>query len=471
MSEKDISSLIIRYKEAQELGKQAYFDADEFCDLAEYFDSQDELETAQRIIKDGLAIHPGNTSLLTKKAKILVYEGDYENALELLQSSSDYDFDLYLLKIECYLQLDDYTQAYKLSEELIEKEDSEPKESIFSELGFIYVEAEYFNDAVKYFEESLKYNQEDIDVLSDMAYAYEMLGDFNKAIETTNKLLDVEPYTYEAWVNLGKLYSLGEEYEKAIDAFDFALTINDTDNSVLKLKAHCLSLVERTEEAIEIFNDLLLSTPEDTSLYLLLAECYLSLKMLDEAIPIIEKYEEIAGETIEIISKKIDIFLQKEDFDGAYEAVKQGLLLYPDSSDLNMIAGEIAFRQEKYDEARAFYLGIYAHNKENFHLIDRLAIINIKQESYQVAIYYTEKLLEIAPGNIGVRERLALLYFEVDDKELFNTLLNQFTDEELLSLFQLIYTPRSPKSFDRDMLIFYLNRAREARTLFKNLKY
>jgi len=471
MSEKDISALINKYRQAKESGRHAYFDADEFSDLAEYFDSLDELDTAREIVDEGLAIHPDSTSLLVKKAKMAVYDGDYEEALALIQTTSEYDFDLYLLKIECYLQLEQYQDAYKISEELLEKEDQESLDNVLAELGFLHVEADCYKEAVLYFEESLKYNPDNIEVLSDLAYSYEMLDNFEDAIGTTNKILDIEPYTYEAWINLGKLYSLREEYEKAVDAFDFALTINDSDSSVLKLKAHCLSLSDRAEEAIEIFKDLLQSNPGDTSLYFLMAECYQSLEMYDEALTYLERYQFIEGETEELLLKKAYLSLQKGDFRKALSITESGLLLEPDSSEFNILAGEIAFRQEQYTKAEEYLLPVYSHSKDNFHLLDLLAMINIKQENYQEAAFYTEELLIMDPHNLGIKQRLALLYFETDNKEQFNEILDQFSDKELLSLFELIYTPQTSNYFDRDMLVSYLNKARETRTLFKNLKY
>lgn len=471
MPDKDISALVKRYEQAIESGKSPYFDADEFSELADYFDQQDDLDTAREIIDSGLAIHPGNTPLLIKKAKIIVYDNDYQEALELLDTITEYDFDLYLLKIECYLQLEQYKNAFNLSEELLEKEDDEPLDNVFAELGFLHVEADCFKEAVLYFQESLKYNPDNIEVLSDLAYAHEMLGDFEAAISSTNSILDIEPYTYEAWVNLGKLYSLKEEFEKAIDAFDFALTINDSDSNLLKMKAHCLSLCERAGEAISIFKDLLEADPSDTAIYFLLAECYESLEMYDEALSNLEEYRKIEGNTDEVLSKQAYLYLERNEYLKALSIVEKGLESKPYSLDLNMIAGEIEFRRQRYKEAELYYLSIYPTNKENFHLVDRLAIVCIKEEDYQQAAYYTEELLDIDPNNLAVKQRLALLYFEIGDKTHFNTILDQFTDSELLSLFELIYTPQSSGPLDRDILISYLNKAREARTLFKNLKY
>lgn len=471
MSKKDISELIRRYEQAIESGKNIYLDADEFSDLAEYYDMQEDTDVAREIIESGLAIHPGSTSLLAKKVKFVIYDGDYVEALGMLDKIGEYNFDLYLLKIECLLQLERYDEAYNLTEELLEKEDEEDQDHIFAELGFLHVEADCFKEAAIYFQESLKFNPENIEVLSDLAYAYEMLADFDAAIDTTNKILDIEPYTYEAWINLGKLFSLKEEFEKAIDAFDFALTINDSDSNVLKLKAHCLSIAGRVEEAVEIFKELLLLDPNDNSLYLLLSECYQSLEMYSEALDSLDEYVSIIGETEDLIVKRIWLFLQKEDYKAATLILKGGLILYPESVDLEIAAGEIAFKLGDYVEAKSIYLSAYSKSQEDFHLIDRLAVISIKEEDYSQAAYYTENLLELDPDNLEVKERLALLYFEIDDKEQFNDVLDQFTDKELLSLFKLIYTPENSNYFDRDMLIAYLNRARETRTLFKNLKY
>ncbi|MDU1892053.1 MAG: tetratricopeptide repeat protein [Dysgonomonas sp.] len=468
MPEKKISALIEKYKQS---GKNSYFDADEFCKLADHYDSIDELDIAREIIDAGLSIHPGNLSLLVKKAKLIVYDGDYKLALDLLKQTTEYDFDLYLLRIECFLQLGLYQDALNQSAELIEKEDSEPLDNVLAELGFLYIEADCFKEATLYFEKSLKYNPENTDVLSDLAYAHETLGNFHAAIDSYNRILDIEPYSYDAWINVGKLYTLAEEYENAIDAFDFALTINDFDNNVIKLKAHCLLLSGRIDEAIDIFKNLLKSGGEDTSLYFLLSECYQSLELYEIALSYLNKYEEIEGITMDLIIKKAYLFIDKGDFKSASAIIKDELEEASDSSDLIILAGEIEFRQENLDEAEKFFTEALFLSENNSHIIDRLSIINIKKENYEEAIQYTKTLLELNPDDLAIKQRLTLLYFEIDDKMQFDELLDEFNDEQLLSLFNLIYTSESSDYFDREMLISYLNKAREIRILFKNLKY
>lgn len=472
MSEKDISAYIKRYEEAVRSGKNIYLDADEFSDIAEYYDSIDDLEAAEDAIDRGLKIHPDSFLLIIKKAKFAAYNGQYEDALYLLDSTSDYDFDLYLLKIECYLQLGYTEKADDLAQKLIENESEEPKENIYAEIGFLYIEADLYKEAIRYFSESLKYDKENIDVLSDISYAYEMLGDFDEAIATTNKILDIESYTYEAWINLGKLYTLKDELEKAIDAFDFALTINDSDKNVHKLKAHCLSLTGRLDEAIDIFHNLLKEDIHDTSLYVLLADAYQSAEMYDEALLVLEDFISVMGETTELLSKKADLLFEKGDKELATKLITKSLKEYPNSLILKLTAGEIAFQSDDYEKAKEYFMEVYDKGEDiNINVLDRLGQINISQENYQDAIFFTEQLKEYEPDNHAVKQRLTLLYFEVDNKLKFNDMLDELTDKELSDLFKLFYEPSVPDYFDRKMLIVYLNNARETRTLFKNLRY
>lgn len=462
--------LLKKYEDALEEGRSAYFDADEFGELAEYYDANGDIEIAREVVETGLAIHPDNASLTLKKAKFLAYDGEYATALGLLNASASYDLDLYLLRIECFLQMELPAEAHALTAKVLENEDTEI-DTVLAELGFLYIEADYFDEAILYFKKSLEYSSENIDVLSDLAYAYEMIADYDGAIETSNKILDIDSYSYEAWVNLGKLYSLKDEYEKAIDAFDFALTINDSDANVAKLKAHCLSLCGRFDEAILLFNEILLANPDDVPVYFLLAECYESLGMYNEVLSCLDSYEELQGPTIELVAKKVGILIEREDLDSASDMLNEALLIYQESKELKTLLGEILMKQNFLDEAEDNLLRIYDENTENSKLLDMLAVINIKKENYQNAIEYTEQLLDIEPYNVAIKHRLALLYFEIDNKEEFNALLEDFSDRELQSLFQFIYTPKSEESISREDLIFYLNEARETRKLFRNLKY
>lgn len=469
-NKKELQELVKRYEQTLAENKSIYFDADQFSDIAEYYDNIGDIDSARELLDIALEIHPENDSLLLKKSKIHVYDNEYEEALHILNVVfSGYDYDLYMVKIECFLQLNRYEEAMELVSDVLDNEENEDFQTVLADLGFLYIEADCFTEATTFFEQSLNIVAENIDVLSDLSYAYEMLGNFEKAINTTNRLLDVDAYNYDAWINLGKLHSLKEDYALAVDAFDFALTINDSDVNIIKLKAHCLSLSDRAMEATVIFKDLLAKTPEDASLHLLLCECYANMELYTEALECLDRYEEIDGETVELALKKASLYFQMDKMQQALSIIDTGIEKYGKQLELLVLSGDIKMASEDNISAEIDFKEAYLIESDNFEVIDKLAIVSITLEKYDSAIKYTEELLLLEPDNMLIRQRLALLFFEMDDKDNFNATIDTFSDEELMELFQLFYQPQRPELFDRELLLASLNKAREYRTLFKNL--
>ncbi len=73
MSKKDISILVTKYEQSVESGKPIYLDADEFDELAEYYDSLEKTDVARRIVDAGLTIHPANSSCSHLGRQFFVY--------------------------------------------------------------------------------------------------------------------------------------------------------------------------------------------------------------------------------------------------------------------------------------------------------------------------------------------------------------------------------------------------------------
>lgn len=472
MREKDISDLVRRFETMQVSGKIAYFDPDEFDDLAEYYESYDDLDMALNVVMSGLKMHPRNEALLLKQGKYLVCDGNYEEALVFFNEHfSYYNFDLYLLKIECYLQLGLYSESYQAVKEILDDKDVDMGEAL-SEVGFLYLGADYYNEAILYLGKSLDYIDEGrIEVLNDLAYAYEIKGDFDLAIKTVDRILDEDPYSYDTWINLGKLQSIQENFDKAIDAFDFALTINGDNESVLRLKAHCLLLVGRVEEAIQIFKDSIEKTPDDIHLYVALSECYLHLDDYDSMLEVISQGEKVDGENAAIRAKKAIALLYKGEVDEALDLVLKSLEADDSSLELNSLAADVFFAKENYEEAKKYLMIVLDEEPENTRVLDKLATVYIMEASYQEAIGYLEKALEISPSLNLPKWKLVLLYFEVGDKEKFFYYLKMLSDEELRDIYKFFYEDLDVGSFTKEELINRLSEARECRILFKNMKY
>ncbi|MEN9919456.1 MAG: hypothetical protein RL662_1892 [Bacteroidota bacterium] len=473
MEEKDILDLVSRYEQMLISGKNIYFDADDCDALVDYYDKLDDIETAKNILDLGLKIHPDSESLMLRYAKHLVYDGAYTPALDYLNSHfNTYEFDQYLLRIECLLQLGLYAEAHELSIEVLADEDTDT-EVILSELGFLYVEAEYFDEAILHFEKSLEYDPENIEVLNDLAYAYEAKGDFDSSIHVCERILDVDPYSFDGWLTLGKLHSLQEEYEKAIDAFDFALALDDSNTSLLKLKAHCLLLSNRVEEAIVILEQCLGISDDDDLLHLTLAECYMNVENYDQILNVILAYENKFGESAESLARKSYAFFSKGDLDTSFKLLDKALSIDTDSFEANIIAGDIYLKSEKNAEAEAFYLKALSTREENNEeVLEKLIRFYITNNNYTSAITYQQQLTNTNESS-STQSKLALLYLEAGEKDNFTSYIHTLDIEALLVLFFAFYPDEeiNLSTIDRDYIIKRLMDVYEYRLLYKNIQF
>lgn len=472
--ETDITSLVEKYEQMRALGKNIYFDADEFALLAEYYNMGGDNEEADLLIDEGLKMHPGSHGLMVLKAKTLVFSEMYPEALEYIkQIPDDGDIDVPLLKIESLLHLDKFQEADKIIKSTLELDLPDDDLYIFIiETGFLLNDVDKFDYAIHFLEESMKIDDANPDVLIDLAYAYEMKSNFTRAIELNNRLLDIDPYSFDGWVNIGKLYSMNEEYDKAIDAFDFALTINENDIPVLKMKALSLYLNDNVAEAIRIFEQCLQEAPNDESLYDSLLEAYEAMEEYDEMMKIIDKKEELFGSK-NILAKRAFVYINKEELDKAKELYHEIPDNEKDSLDYYMLEGELAFYEGDLVRSEAAYMKAALISEGNEDILDRLANINVAQEKYEKAAEYLEELLDIAPDFPTAKSRLAFIRFEIGAKEPFDNIMDQFSDEELRDLLNLITGNENTdfSKLSRESILRRLNEARENRVLFKNIKY
>ena len=473
-NETDITALIEKYEQMRALGRNFYFDADEFALLAEYYNAEGDNDEAEQLIREGLRMHPGSSGLMLLRAKTLVFAELYEEALEYLRLISDEGgVEHALLRIESMLHLEQYDDADRLINETLEED------LVMDDLYYFITEAAYllndldkFDRAITFLEESMKIDDTNVDAIVDLAYAYEMKGDLEKAIEQNNRLLDIDPYSYDGWVNIGKLYSMNGQYDKAIDAFDFALTIREDDLPVMKMKALSLYLNDNVREAVAIFEQCLNKAPGDESLYDSLLEAYEAMEQYDEMMKLIDKKEALFGNE-GVLAKRAFVHMNREEIDKAKELFEQIPDAEKETLDYYMLEGELAFHDNDLKRAETAYMKAALISEGNEEILDRLVNISVAQEKFEQAAVYLEELLEIAPDFPTAKSRLAFIRFEIGSKEPFDEIMKQFSDQELKELLNLIIGSENNEfpDYNREKILNRLNEARENRVLFKNIKY
>ncbi len=473
-NELDITSLVEKYEQMRALGRKVYFDADEFALLAEYYNAGGDNDEAEKLISEGLKMHPGSPELMLLKVKTLVFSEMYEEALDYMrQLPEEDDVELPLLKIEALLHTNRYQEADELINRTLERELSVDDLYFFiTEIGYLLNDVDKFDRAISFLEESMKIDESNTDAIVDLAYAYEMKGNPEKAIDYNNLLLDIDPYSYDGWVNIGKLYSMNGEYNKAIDAFDFALTIQDDDLGLLKMKAMALYLNDNTPEAIAIFEECLQQSPNDESLYDSLLEAYDAMEQYEEMMKLIDKQEALFG-SVGILHKRAFVYIHMGKLEQAEALFAQIPDSEKDTLNYYMLEGELAFQHDDFIQAEVAYMKAALISEGNEEIIDRLANISVAQEKYEQAAEYLEELLDLDPDFPSAKSRLAFIRFEIGSREPFDEIMAQFSTEELRALLNLIMGQEDAdfSGYSREKILTRLNEARENRVLFKNIKY
>ena len=471
----DINELVQRYEQMRYMGKNIYFDADEFALLADYYNDFGDSSEADIIVDTGLSMHPGSPQLMIVKAKVLVVTENYQEAYNYLEAMGDdsNNVDYLLIKMECLLNLDRFDEADEVVNGVLQGEFyGEELYTFVTESGYLYNDVDKYDKAIVLLESALKVDNNNEELLVDLAYAYEMLNNFDKAIELSNAILDLDPYSFDGWINLGKLYSMKLQYAKAIEAFDFALTINDADVNVLKMKALTLYLNDNAEEAVRIFKECLDDSPEDESLYDSLLEGYEVMERYDEMLEVIAQKEERFG-TEGIMLLRAHIYLNQERYDEAQEVFKNIPEEEKGTIDFYTLEGELAIHRNDYETAEMAYTLAMIDEPDDEIIIDKLANISLEQGNHEKTAEYLEKLIFLNPDFPTAKARLAYIRFEIGAKEPFDEIMKQFTDDELRSLLSLLTNNENADytTFDREKLLVRLNEARETRVLFKNIKY
>src|SRR5829696_9592333 len=111
-------------------GSGGFLDEDEFERIIDYYDDKEELSKALEAAETALDYFPFSSALLIKKADLLLATRKYYQALETLEKAELFDardIDLYILKTDAYLALDQQDKAVALLENAIHDFEGEEK--------------------------------------------------------------------------------------------------------------------------------------------------------------------------------------------------------------------------------------------------------------------------------------------------------------------------------------------------------
>ena len=243
--------LVQRYEQFLSGKANGYFDVEELENIVEYYLRRGRTKDCNTAIDLGLQLHPNNSILKTKRAKIYLITGDEQKAYRLLESLAEStDYEVLLLKIEVLIKLKQILEAKLLSEKMLADE-SEDLDNVCLDVAYLFLAHSEYKIALDLLERGYKSNPQNPDLLYELAFCYEQNENLTKAIAVNLQIIETDPFANEAWFNLGQMYFAQLDFPKALEAYDYALAIDDKDTLTCLQKAHVHFQLNQFDEAIE----------------------------------------------------------------------------------------------------------------------------------------------------------------------------------------------------------------------------
>lgn len=269
------SDVVFRFENMLLSEHMGYFDVEEFENLTDHYLNNLKIKKSLMVVEEGLKQHPGSSSLLLCKARVLFKMGKYKTALHIVEKLSyrSFDEEVLMLEGEILLRLERFQAANDIFNSIIE-DMLEDKDKMCLDIAFIYMGIQQIKTALYYLKKGLKINPNNVEILFELALYAEENEKYDQAVVYYNTLLDINPYSEEAWFNLGMTYSAMEKFEKAIEAFDYSMVIDPGFYNAIFQKGVALLRLNQYQKALDSFKAFINTDANNDEVLLYLAECY-----------------------------------------------------------------------------------------------------------------------------------------------------------------------------------------------------
>ena len=412
------SDLIQRYEQFLSGKAKGYFDVEELENIVEYYLSRGRTKDCDGAIDLGLQLHPNNTALKTKRAKIYLVTGDNQKALRVLNSLAEStDYEVILLKIEVFIKLLMINEAKALSEKLIVDE-SDDLDNVCLDIAYLYLAQGEHETALEFLEKGYAFNPKNSELLYELAFCNEQTEEFGKAISANLQIIEIDPFANEAWFNLGQLYFALQEFPKALDAYEYALAIDEKDSLTCIQKAHVHFQLNQFEEAIETYLEYKKMTAYgfwQTDIFI--AESYEKLERYEEAITYYKMSLEAHTDNYDALTGIAICLLELEKFNESKSFIERALVLNNEAPDAWVYMAEAYIGMDDADNALLSYLKSLAFDPEQPDTLMAVANICMEKAEFELALTYYFAAKDKDETIEFVNLFIAVCYFKLFDLE------------------------------------------------------
>lgn len=357
----ELKELLRQFQNLRSGRNHSFIEEESFEKIIDYYDDKEELPNALEAAELGIEQYPYSSSLLIKKADLLLAARKYNQALGILEQAELLDsrnINIYILKTDACLALDRQEDAVKLLEEAISLFEGEERIELLFELADVYDDYEEFDkvfDCLKLILEDSPTNEE---ALYKICFWTDFTGRNEESIRLHTKIIDDFPYNELAWFNLAAAYQGLKLYEKAIDAYHYAITIDEKFDYAYRNMGDAYIRLRKYREAIEVLEKVLeLSKPEDV-IYEAIGHCYDKLKNFAQARFHYRKASHLNQEDSKLFYKIACTYYNEEQWQNAAKVLDNALKIHRLQPEYNLLMGECKLELGLIKEAIQYFSNV-----------------------------------------------------------------------------------------------------------------
>lgn len=397
----EMRELLRQYDNLKSGRQHSFLEEDAFERIIDYFDEKDELNNAMQAAEIGIEQFPYSSVLMIKKADLLLAGRKYREALEILEKAELFDsndINLFILKTDAYLALDQQLKAVELLEAALQQFEGDERIELLFELADVYDDYEEFDkvfDCLKLILEDEPNNEE---ALYKICFWTDFTGRNEESIRLHLAIIDEFPYNELAWFNLGAAYQGLKLYEKAIDAYLYAVTIDEKFDYAYRNMGDAYLRLRKFKDAIEVLEKVLeLSRPEDV-IYEAIGHCYHKIGNYAQARFNYRKASHLNPEDSKLYYKMALTYINEEQWDSAIKQLESAMQIHRTLPEYNLAMGECRMQLKQYREAIQFFGNVVRTRPKSVSGWEALIRCLFKAEFFEEAKEQSVAALKITEG-------------------------------------------------------------------------
>jgi len=364
----DLKEILRKYENLKKGRSYSYLDEEAFEKIIDYFDEKEDLSRALEAAEKGAEQFPFSSSILIRKADLLIASRKYKEALEILDHAAmldNGDINVYILKTDIYLAMEKHEKAVELLEEALLLFSGQEKVELLFELADVYDDYEEFEkvfDCLKLILEEDPNNEES---LYKICFWTDFTGRNEESIKLHKKIIDEFPYNELAWFNLAAAYQGIKLYEKALDAYQYAVVIDDKFDFAYRNMGDAFIRLRKYKEAIEALEKVIELSKPEALIYEAIGHCYEKLSNIHQARFYYRKASHITPEDSKLYYKMACTYFNEANWESAIKQLDTALTINSNQPEYNLLMGECKMQLGFYKDAIQYFSFVVSFRPRN----------------------------------------------------------------------------------------------------------